>query len=302
MNRHKTAVIAAILGNAIWGGSFLFSKVALEYTQPVTLLALRFAVAFCALNIAMLLGRKSESFHLSLKGKNLRPMLLLGIFQPVSYFFFEAYGIRLTNSTFSSVMIAMIPICALIFEAAVMKLYPTKRQTLFAVLSVGGVVVVSIQNQSDGALSLAGVVCLLLAIASALCYGTISRQIAGEFSVFERTYFMFTIGFVFYLVAAFIDNFRDLSAFVAPLSNLSFVGSILYLGVISSVVAFGCVNYSFGELSVSQTTVFNTLTTVVAIFCGTVFLREPFGVASLIGSAMIITGLFGFNSSAAKQA
>ena len=47
-------ILAALVPNVIFGFSFLFSKIALDYAHPLMILAIRFTVAFAVLNILWL--------------------------------------------------------------------------------------------------------------------------------------------------------------------------------------------------------------------------------------------------------
>ena len=97
----------------IWGFTFLASRVAQNYGTPFVLLFWRFALAFVLMNLLCLTGR----FHVHLRGRDLRPVLLAGLFEPVLYFPCEQYGLKLTSTSFSGVMIALIPLCSLIYGA-----------------------------------------------------------------------------------------------------------------------------------------------------------------------------------------
>lgn len=116
----------------IWGFTFLASRVAQNYGSPFVLLFWRFALAFALMNLLCLTGR----FHVHLHGRDLRPVLLAGLFEPVLYFPCEQYGLKLTSTSFSGVMIALIPLCSLIYGAVFLHEKATRRQVLFSVLSV----------------------------------------------------------------------------------------------------------------------------------------------------------------------
>ena len=45
-----TATLAALLGNSIFGFSFMFSRMALESTSPYVMLMYRFCLAFLCIN------------------------------------------------------------------------------------------------------------------------------------------------------------------------------------------------------------------------------------------------------------
>ena len=100
MNQTWKASLAGLLGYSIFGFSFLFSKIALDLASPSVLLSVRFLMAFLVMNLLLLTGKQ----HISLRGKPVGMLLLLGLVQPVLYFLFEAYGISMTSASFSGVM------------------------------------------------------------------------------------------------------------------------------------------------------------------------------------------------------
>ena len=132
MNIKTLAPLAALLGYGIFGFSFLFSKLALNQASPLVLLAVRFIVAFALMNLILFVGK----IPFSLKGKPVKPLLLLGIIEPVIYFLCESYGIKLTNATVSGVIIALVPIAALAAAAVFMHEKPSKKQALDAVIAI----------------------------------------------------------------------------------------------------------------------------------------------------------------------
>ena len=60
-------ILAALVPNVIFGFSFLFSKIALDYAHPLMILAIRFTVAFAVLNILWL----CKVIRLDFKGKDM---------------------------------------------------------------------------------------------------------------------------------------------------------------------------------------------------------------------------------------
>lgn len=111
----------------IWGFTFLASRIAQDYGTPFVLLFWRFALAFVLMNLLCLTGR----FHVRLRGRDLRPVLLAGLFEPVLYFPCEQYGLKLTSTSFSGVMIALIPLCSLIYGAVFLREKPRCSRCCF---------------------------------------------------------------------------------------------------------------------------------------------------------------------------
>ena len=55
-NKQNAAIISAIISQTIFGFSFMFSKIALNYATPMVQLADRLLVAFIALTLILLSG------------------------------------------------------------------------------------------------------------------------------------------------------------------------------------------------------------------------------------------------------
>lgn len=287
------AILATILCHVIWGFSFMFSRLALNMVSVFTLLSHRFILAFLVMNLILLSGR----VRLDLK-KNMAPLLLLGLMQPVIYFIGEQYGILHSNTVFSGVMIAMIPIVATLAAGPLLKEKPTAGQLFFSLLSVGGVIGIGLMTGSSGALDLIGLAGLLVAVASAAAYLMLSRSISGRFTPFERTYVMMGLAAAVFTGLAMAESGGNLSGFFTPLKNLSYLGPLLYLGLLASVVSFFLSGYALTYLSVARESVFSNLTTAVSVLAGVVFLKEPFSWLSLLFCLLILAGIWGVQKSA----
>lgn len=173
----------AALGHIIWGFSVLFSKVAMEVAQPDVLLSIRFLLSALLMTLMILFGKAK----VSLRGKNLKPLLLLAVTEPM-YFYFESYGILYTNATFAGVVLAVAPVVAILLSVLFLKEYPTRRQAVFCLLPVAGVMLMTVSGSSMGIIRPLGVVFLMGACLTSGAYKTVNRRTAQEFTAFERTY------------------------------------------------------------------------------------------------------------------
>jgi drug/metabolite transporter (DMT)-like permease len=288
-NPSAKAMLASLGSAVIFGFSFLSSRIALGVATPWALLSMRFLLALALMSAVLLTGKAK----VSLRGKPVGLLLLLGFFQPIMYFVCETYGILYSTATFSGVMIALIPIASLAFAAIFLRERPTVWQTLFSLLSVAGVVVLALLQTGEGAVEVRGILLLVGAIVAAVGCSIVSRKIAPSFSAFERTYVMFVTGAVFFTIAALFENGWDVPALVAPLAEPKFLLPILYLGGFSSVGAFLLMNYGLAHLPVSRSTSFANLTTVISMLAGVVFLGEPMSLLSGVASLMIVLGVWG---------
>jgi len=290
------ATLAALLAQIIFGFSFMFTKISLRYATPMTVIADRYIIAFIGLSVLLIFKKTKLSFT-----KNIWKLLLMSIFQPVLYFLFETYGIKMTTSAFSSVMISLIPVVSMIMGVFFLKEIPSVMQYVFAFLSVCGVAIMALSGNADGSVTPFGVLLLFGAVLSSVAYNISSRKISKEFSVMERTYSMTIIGLLIFMCIAYAENIDNPVNIIINFKNSSYTYSILYLGLASSVFAFMFLNYANTYLPVAKTTVFANITTIVSVFAGAIFIDEKLTLEVLLSTLMIVIGVWGVQSISVKK-
>lgn len=293
---HK-AVFAAAGVYILWGFTFLASKVGQLSATPFVLLTYRFDIALLVLLVPLVLGKAK----IRLKGKNLKMLLLLGLFEPCVYFIGEQYGLKYSNTAFSGVMIAMIPIVTLVMSAIFLKDRPSGAQWLFSLLSIAGIVVITLAENSGGSVSFLGIVFLTVAVLTGAAYGVVSRGISDEFSVYERTFVMQLMGAIFFTTLAAIEHRSDLGAIIRPLANVDFVLAALYLAVFASVIGYWLFNYAVSNAPMANVVILCNLTTVVSVLTGVILLKEPFSVVSAAAMCAVLIGIWGVQKFTPKE-
>jgi drug/metabolite transporter (DMT)-like permease len=298
-NKDRTALratLAAVFCHSFWGLSFLASRKGLDSAHVFVLLSHRFLISFLVMHcFPRQVGRLREA-----KGVFL-PLLALGMAQPVIYFFGEQYGILHSTTSFSGVMIAMIPVASTLAAWPLLKERPTAGQLVFSLLSVGGVIGIGLMSGSSGALDGIGVAALLVAVAAAAAYTLLSRRISARTSPFTRTYAMMAVGALVFTALALIQCRGSLAEYFRPLGETPYLLSVLFLSLLCSVVSFFLSGYALTRLPVARETVFSNLTTAVSFFAGVVILREPFSWLSLVCILLILAGIYGVQRTAPKN-
>jgi drug/metabolite transporter (DMT)-like permease len=303
---HTLSLLAALTSAVIFGMSFMFSKLALEVAAPTVLLAFRFTVAVAAMSLVILVNalvgklRRRPLFAFSLRGKPVYKLVLLGIVQPVAYFIFENYGILYTSSAVAGTIIAAVPVCCILMDVLVLHERVTLKQVLCALGAIGGVALISV----GGAMmvSALGMLFLVLTMLSDTLYYGISHSAAKRFTPFEMTYVMFIVGMVVFIPVGLIYAGGLHSPLITgPMHDGGFWVAVLYLGLLSSVLAYGLLNFANSHLSVSETSLFSNVTTVVSVLAGVVLLKEPFSVWQMLGVAVILVCVFVANVSGGKE-
>ncbi len=281
---------AGLLFSTIFGFSFMFSKVALDYLTSIQLIAYRFLIAFVIFTLLIIF----KVVKVNYRGKNIRILLYTAIFQPVLYFLFETYGLALSQSNEAGMMIALIPIFVTFLGVIFLKEKPTRPQLVFISMSVFGVLYINAMKGFSGA-NATGMILLLLAVISAAAFNIFSKKSSKHFTTVEVTYSMMISGFIVFNSLAIIEavNNNSLSSYFEPLFNIEVIGPLLYLGTIASIGGFFLVNYSLSKLEAHVSSIFANFATIVSILAGTLILGEAFYSYHLVGSIMIIAGVYG---------
>ena len=283
------ATLAALTGQVIFGFTFLFTKIALNTASPLVLIADRYIVAFLAMTLVILFSGKKICY----KGKKLWKVIVMALCEPTLYFICESYGIMYTTTSFSSVMIALIPVATALCGMIFLKEIPTLLQNLFIIISVAGVIIMALSGNAEGTVTLLGFVLLMGAVVSGAGYNIMSRHSSDEFTPLERTYAMVLVGLISFVTIALFESKGSFVPVFTPFLSVDYLLCIVYLGVVSSVGAFFLLNYANTYLPVAKTTSFSSVIPVVSVFAGVVFLKEHLGAVEICAAAMIILGVTG---------
>lgn len=300
-NHLRLPYFFAVLNAVIIGLSFLFAKIALDYASPLDTLAFRFAASFLVMSIPVAFGWIKPAY----RGKPVSKVLLLAAMYPLGFFLLQAFGLQHATSAEGGILYAFTPVVTMIIASLFLKEATTLFQKLSIFLSVFGVVFIFVMKGSRIDLSnMLGISLLLLTCVAFAGYTVMARSLSKHFRPAEITYLMLGIGFVTILTVSLAGHAAagTLDRFFTPLASGTFVISILFLGIASSLVTALTSNYILSKMEASRMSVFTNLSTIVSIAAGAVFLGEEVTVYHLIGSVMIITGVIGTNRFGRRKA
>lgn len=280
-------VIAKIAACIIFGFSYLFTDTALAVASPTVLLSCRFTFASILLLAFSIPYRKRYPRE---KKKPFWPMMLMGIFEPTLYLLLESYALLHTSTVFSAVILSLTPLLAVILAAVFLRERPSIHQYIGIIVSVFGVVLISWENVSNGTANFLHILVLFTAILCSAIFVVLSRKYAATYSAFERTLGMFITATIVFVGLALWENRSNLEVFLTAMACREFYIPVLYLGGLSSVVAFFLVNYTNNRLPVVASCALGTISPVVSLLVGVFLLNEPFGQRALIGMLFVLIG------------
>nr|WP_207735952.1 DMT family transporter [Eubacterium sp. 1001713B170207_170306_E7] len=282
--------MCAIVCEALFGLSYLFTKQATASASPLTLLSWRFITAFLVMNLCVAAG----VVRVHLKGKGLWPLFLIAVFQPVIYFVGETAGIRLTTASESGAFLSIIPVVTLMAGALILKEKPTKLQVTGVCVTMAGVLACVLSKGMEASFNPMGYLMLLVAVVSYSLYAVFSQK-AVSFSSAEKTYVMIAFGAFAFTAAALIQSFQTsavMELLTAPFTNRGFLTAVLYQGIGCSILAFLLNNLAIATIGTNRSASFVGISTVVSILAGVVFLRESFSALQVLGTLFVIGGVY----------
>ena len=285
--------IAGLSYATIFGFSFIVVRSSLDGIMPFQLLGLRFLVAA----IVFIVLRMARAVKISITLKESIRIIPIAFFLPILYFLFETFGIMNTSAGEAGLFVGLIPVAVVFLSRFFLNEKMQIEQIVFMVISLLGIVLISIYQLNEDGISSNTLGCgyMMAAVISAAIYNVLSKKATEQFSPIDITYVMMIIGAIFFNILGIAEASINNHAYIEPLRRLDSLASILYLGVFSSVFAFFLMNYTLSKTSATQNSLFTNLSTVIAFIMGIVLLDEAAQAYKIVGSSLIVTGLWGSN-------
>lgn len=290
---NSLGILCAIGCETLYGLSYIFTKQATACASELALLGWRFFLAVFVMSLCVLLG----FIKVNLKGKPLKPLLLVALCSPCIYFIAETIGISHTTASESGVFLACIPVASLIASTLILKEKPSKMQLVGILITLAGVLITVFAVSASSSLSILGYAFLLVAVVSYALYSVFVDK-AAAYTGAEITYVMLLSGAALFVLLAVAEaGFHGtLSELVRlPFQEPSFLIAILYQGIGCSVLAFFLSNLAISKIGVNRTSSFIGIATVVSILAGALLLKESFTVYQIAGAIVIIAGVYTAN-------
>jgi DMT superfamily drug/metabolite transporter len=295
MNEKTKAYLAALSFSTIIGFSFLFTKVALGFASPLTNLAHRYTVAA----IVLFILQQSKLIQVKLSKEDILSILPMSLFYPLLFFMFQSFALQYISSSEAGILQALVPIITLILASVFLKEKTTFIQKFFLCLSVAGVIYIFLSKGANLGVEtgILGFMLMLGSVFSNAINNILSKYKGGQYRAIDLTVVVILVGFLVFNSLSLVTHFLsgNLMSYFEPLGHLSYLISILYLGILASIVTASLSIYAIVRLGASTVSVFGNLGTVLTIVAGAVFLHEPIYAYHIIGASLIIGGILGMN-------
>lgn len=289
-NQILVGCLCALGCEIFYGLSYVFTKVATQSASPFALLGWRFAIGAVVMAACVLFGL----VKVNLKGKPLKPLLVLTLLTPILYFSAETLGISRLTASETGAFLACIPVVSLVMSSLILRKKPTQNQVVGILITLVGVLATVFAAGVSASLDILGYLLLLAGVVAYALYSVYVEK-AEDYTEGEITFFMMMGGGLTFVLLAVLEALTTGSLhtlITLPFQNTGFLGAVVYQGVCCSVMAFFLANAAIARIGVNRTSSFIGVSTVVSIFVGVLFLYEPFSLVQIIGAAVILAGVY----------
>jgi drug/metabolite transporter (DMT)-like permease len=278
----------AVLATMIWAGNFVISKGVNQLIGPISLAFFRWTLAsLIIIPIAWSSYQKEKQyikenfrylFWVSLSG-----IALFNTCIYVSGHFTTAINMALIGTTSS-------PIFATIFAIVFLKEKINATRFIGLIICITGILVLLSKGSFEKLWSLRFGIGDLWILAAGFCFAVYSVLVKKKPSTISSLHFLmliFSMGALMLFPFFLIENWYLPKPHFTP----ALIGSILYLGLGTSVIAFLCWNIALQKLGTSRTVLFGNLTPIFSTLEAVLILGEKFTNIHIVSGLLVIGGL-----------
>ncbi|PFD50775.1 DMT family transporter [Bacillus cereus] len=286
----KQTILGAIclsLAASIWGGMYVVSKYVLDFIPPLTLVWLRFIIAFVVLYGILKLAEKKQKKKVNIRKKDWLLFAWIGF---IGYFISitcQFIGTKLSDAHTGSLVTSATPAFMVIFAALILKEKLTARRLLSTIIATIGVIIVIGWDIEIGSYFIGTIILVGAAITWALL--SIYVKIASiQFSSLVIT--TYAIFFSLFFITPFMIG--ELQTYSIGTVNTYVILGVLYLGIVSTAGAFFLWNKGLELIDASIGSLFFFFQPIVGSLLGWLLLNETLNSNFFIGGILIICSVF----------
>jgi drug/metabolite transporter (DMT)-like permease len=265
-------------------GTHLVAKVVVLEVDAFVLTLVRSVIAAAGMGLILLAAGR----RISLRREDYPLVLLLSLLAvPVNQFLFLV-GIRYTTASNAALLYATTPILVLLISRWLLKERLTRRKVLGVVLGFVGVTIVIFERGIDASLEHAtGNMIIYVAVMAWGLYTVLGKRLIVRYGPIQATSMTLILGTVLFLPIGLVP------ATQFAFGNLSGAGwlQILYLALITSVVAYLLWYYALGRIEAGKVALFTYLQPVLTTIMAVIILGQEVTPAFLVGGTVALAGV-----------
>ncbi|WP_240205713.1 DMT family transporter [Vibrio sp. CyArs1] len=282
-----------VLLASIWGGSFLFMRIAANVMGPAVLIEARVFFAALALLIISVYLKKKLEFT-----KHTKHFFIIGLFNTALPFLLFAYAAQTLNASTLSILNSTAAIWGAVLGVFWTKTPLTKRGALGLLVGIVGVAVLvgwdAVRIGEQATLP------IIAGVMAACCYGIATNYAKNAPSVpaFNNAHGSMWAACLIVLPLIPFVPMRE-----TPTQEVWI--SVVLLGVVCTGAAYLLYFRLVNDIGPSSALSVTFLIPMFGILWGNLFLGEPIGVNTIVGTVLVISGTMlvtGFSLSSLRRA
>ncbi|HDR4736204.1 TPA: DMT family transporter [Bacillus cereus] len=271
------------LASSIWGGMYVVVKVLVSVIPPLELVWLRYLVAIIALCIIGFVTKQKWS----IEKRYFLIIIAIGVIGYAISIVTQETGTMLSSAQMGAVITSSTPAFMVLFAWLILKERLTLKKGISVYLAtIGVIIIVGIGDLNTS--SVLGGISLLIAALTWAFMSVLVKRLPSDYSQIVVTTYSTLVALI--VLTPFV--LPRLHAIDLSLLNRPTIwGGLLYLGIISTAVAFLLWNRGLQMLNASSGGLFFFFQPVVGTLLGWLILGEKIGVTFWVGSSLILIGV-----------
>lgn len=273
-----------ILSMLFWGMSFIWSKIALEEYDPITVIFFRLVLSAAVLTLIVKASKNTEK----IAKEDRKWFLLLALAEPFFYFLGENFGLQYVSPAVTSAIIATIPLVTPLVAFLFLKERIDRFTITGIIISFSGIIYMLVNRDLSLNASMKGIALLFLAVFSAVTYTFFIRKLANKYKALTILLWQNIIGAVYFLPFFMVFDFSKVLSIQPTIGTIM---AIVQLSIFASGLAFWLFIIVVAKLGMVKANIFTNLIPVFTAVFAYFIIRELITWQKVIGIVLVITGI-----------
>lgn len=283
-NHLKTAVLALIVANTIWGAAPPIFKWALQDIGPFSLAFLRFA-------IAALIIYPFAAKHLHVEKEDIAEVFLmgfLGVGINISFFFL---GLKLAPSINYAVIGSAGPIFLILLSFVFLHEKLKNKLIIGVLIGLSGILLIMLEPLFTGEknLSFYGNLFFFISVLGALGHTILGKKLLSKYEPLGLTFWCFLVGALCFLPFCINEGLNH--NFPTTLALPAIVG-IVFGALLSSALAYFLFFWALKYMKASETGVFVYIDPIITVLIAFPLLGEKPNAFYFAGAIFVFAGIY----------
>lgn len=278
-NQKVLALMLLLFTCVAWGGSYVSIQICLGAVGPVYLPFFRYLLSAVLLFVVL----KAKGTSLKLEKSDWMKVTLTALFSITVYFYFENSAIKQIGANEAAILVAMLPVVALIGNRIFLKQKLLRRNIISAVISIVGIyfVIGGVQFGENKV----GYFYVFLSNLSWSAYLINTKPLLKKYEGLVLTFYQCLIGSLAFVPALPTDYFYF------DKIDIGIILHFLFLALVCSAVCTVCYTFAIKHCGVGISALCLNFIPVATFLFSFLILREVMRPIQMVGAFVAISGL-----------